>query len=105
MEEKSTLVICRSCKKSTTEEKIYDNTFGSILLFRARTNCRQLNWRKRFVGEINTCQVCMEGEVEPQEYFLRKCSELRHIRNHHGILKDVELGELLLFGERKDIDI
>ena len=105
MEEKSTLVIYRSGKESITEEKVYDNTFGSTLLFRARTNCLQLNWRKRFVGEIDTCQLCMEGEVESLEHFLRKFSGLRHIRNRHGISEEVELGELLMFGERERIKI
>ena len=56
------------------------------------------------MGEIDTCQLCMEGEVESQEHFFRKCNGLRHMSNRHGISEEVELEELLLFGDREDKD-
>lgn len=46
MEKKLTLSIYRRNKKSISEEMIYDNSYKSKLMFRCRTNCLQLNWRK-----------------------------------------------------------
>ena len=105
MEKKSTLSTYRKHKTEICEEVMYDNTFSSTLLFRARTNCLQLNWRKRFEGESDLCQLCQEGEVEDQEHFLKDCGGLRHVRNRHCVTEDVTLESMLLFGERRRGDV
>ena len=38
-------------KLGRTQESIYNNTQGSILMFRARFNSLPLKWRKRFTNE------------------------------------------------------
>ena len=96
MEEKSTLEMYRTNKEIIREEPMYDNTHGSMLLFRARTNSLPLNWRKRFVSEEVLCQICWEEE-ETLNHFLRRCPGLERIRTQHG-MNDIEMRNLLLFG-------
>ena len=47
---KTTLRIYRN-KVDIGEEGVYRNTYGSVLMFRCRTNTRGLRWRNRFSGE------------------------------------------------------
>ena len=55
---KSTLSIYKSCKNKMKEEKFYDNTLESVLLFKARANCLKLEWRSRFWGGDTVCKTC-----------------------------------------------
>ena len=58
LREKSTLTLYKQYKQVVREEKFYDNTYKSVLLFRARTNTLLLNWRRRFTdGEVR-CELC-----------------------------------------------
>ena len=101
MEKKSTLSTYRKYKTEICKEVMYDHTFSSTQLFRARANCLQLNWRNRFTGGRDLCQLCPEGEVEDQEHFLKDCGGLRYVRNRHCVTEDVALESVLLFGERR----
>ena len=47
----STLENYRLFKTSIKQETFYDNSWESVLLFRARSNSLGLHWRRRFVGE------------------------------------------------------
>ena len=40
------------------EEEIYVNSTASKILYRARTNTPNLNWRKKFQGENTHCPLC-----------------------------------------------
>ncbi|MPC54491.1 hypothetical protein E2C01_048410 [Portunus trituberculatus] len=83
-------------KKEIKEENIYDNTFKSKLLFRCRTNSLQLNWRKRFSGGEEKCDICQEGESETLQHFLLHCQGLKDIHSRYAITEDTIL-EVLLF--------
>ena len=71
----SSVGIYREWKKKIKEERFYDNTEGSIVLFGARANSLRLNYRKRYGGGDTTCDLCGEGQ-EDLEHFLLKCSKL-----------------------------
>ena len=76
---KSTLSIYKQFKTGLSEEKFYDNTFGSIILFRARANSLKLGWRNRFQGRGVQCHMCGEAE-ETLEHFILHCVELQDVR-------------------------
>ena len=104
MERKSTMEIYRRYKDKI-KENWYDNSFASRLLFRARSNSLQLNWRGRFGGGDETCQLCGEGVIEDQEHFLKRCEGLKHLREVWGIADDVEMKKLLLFEEHTEREV
>ena len=62
-------------KGEIKEEKIYDNTFASELLFGARSNSLNLNDMKKHTGGETTCDVCSEEE-EDLIHFLMRCRGL-----------------------------
>lgn len=99
LEEKTTLGLYRTYKGEIKEEQFYDNTFGSVLLFRARTNCLRLGWRRRFQGGDVGCRAC--GFVEETlDHFLLDCPRLHSIRVKYG-MEGVDMGEMLGFdGDR-----
>ena len=66
-------------KKDIEEEKIYDNSFSSILLYKARTNTLPLQDRKRFTNENTICELCKK-ETENLEHFLLDCEQLSEER-------------------------
>lgn len=72
LQSRVTLQLFRSCKKEIREEKFYDNTFGSVLLFRARSNSLKLGWRGRFEGKEVRCKLC-GAEEETLEHFIVLC--------------------------------
>ena len=94
---KSTLKLYEEFKEGPKKELIYDNTFESGLLFRARSDTLDLRWRKRFQGEDVMCPLCGEEEETLQHYIL-KCSYLATIRQQFDI-QGRELEEVLLFKE------
>ena len=58
MQTKRSLSIYRKYKKEIKDEKIYDNTISSELLFRVRSNTLALNIDKRHKGESTKCELC-----------------------------------------------
>ena len=102
---KTTLGIYNLFKTSIKEEtSIYDNTEESRILFKARTNTLNLNWRNRFKvnpDEIDTtCPMCGENE-ETLEHFLLRCPTNEDIRSKYSFwnMEEVRLmlGKILCF--------
>ena len=56
--EKLTLSIYRKWKAEIKEKQVYDNTSSSIMWHRARSNCLNLENRKRHQGVEITCKIC-----------------------------------------------
>ena len=102
LEQKSTLSLYRNLKNTIKEENFYDNTFGSVLLFRARTNCLKLDWRRRFEGGEVGCKLCGADE-ETTEHFILECRRLRVIREEFGMI-DMDIGGILGFDQNEDMD-
>ena len=96
--------IYREFKEDIKEEKMYENSYASVLLFRARTNCLNVFWRKRFCGEDGVCLLCQTKE-ETLKHFLRRCESLRPQRNEHDVTDSLPMSEMLLFGEGKQDEI
>ena len=105
MEGKSTLTMYFMNKKEIKEENIYDNTFKSKLLFRCRTNSLLLNWRKRFSGGEEKCDICQQGESETLQHFLLHCEGLKDIRRKYTITENTTLEKVLLFQPTSEEDI
>ena len=64
LENLSSVEIYRNWKTGIREERCYDNTEQSTILFRARANSLKLNDRKRFGGGDTTCEICGIGEED-----------------------------------------
>jgi len=58
---------------------IYDGTFGSDLLFRARVGALETRRRMRWLGGTTECGICGEG-VEDLEHVMLKCEGLKEER-------------------------
>ena len=71
---KTTLGIYKKFKDSIKEEKIYNNSYSSVLLYQCRSNSIKLNWRKAFEGGNTKC-LCNEA-VETVEHTLLYCKHL-----------------------------
>ena len=85
MNSRTTLEIYRLGKLQIRQEKHYDNSFESCLLFRARSNSLQLGWRKRFNGEDTSCPVCNIGIEETLQHFVTGCAALEDLRIVYGV--------------------
>ena len=96
MNEKSTLEMYRTYKREIKEERFYDNTTESCLMFRARSDTLKLGWRKRFEGGEVSCQLCNIGEEETLSHFVEKCDRLQEIRREYG-MEGKGQEEILLF--------
>ena len=59
---RETLEIYRN-KSKIHAERIYNNSIGSVILFRCRTNTLKLNWRKRYQGGEVECPLCGEEKT------------------------------------------
>ena len=103
LEKKSTLTIYKQHKTDIKEENFYDNSYKSILMYRARSNTLQLGWRKRYIREDVSCQLSRTGKEESLEHFLIQCRALEDIRIHFG-LQDPQLSKILLFEEDGEIE-
>ena len=93
-------------KGEIREEKIYDNTFVSELLFGARSNSLNLNDMKKHSGGEATCDVCGEEE-EDLIHFMVRCRGLEDRRDRELIEKyrgrdDRETTGKILFYMKKD---
>ena len=86
MQTKRSLSIYRKYKKEIKDEKIYDNTIPSELLFRARSNTLALNIEKRHRGESTRCELCYRGE-EDLQHFMLECRELEEKRDQNLMMK------------------
>ena len=101
--EKSTLELFRKYKSEIKEESIYDNSQGSVLLFRCRTNTMPLNNRNRHTNSDTSCPCC-NFENEDLNHFLLHCPAYSSARRDLFILQqpyieqtDAILQRLLLF--------
>ena len=61
---KSTLQVYKEGKMKIKEKTFYDNTWRSVLMFRARSNTLYLNWRNKFAGGDVECKLCNSGVEE-----------------------------------------
>ena len=106
MESKSTLETYRRYKLQM-EEVDYDGGMESVIWFRARTNCLELNGRKREL-EQKECLVC-GAQVEDLVHFLLQCKPLEQERvnavelQRPRMLDDEEVVGVFLFGEQKGV--
>ena len=75
----SSASLYRDHKRKIEEEKIYDNSKASEVLFRARANRITLEIFNSHNGGDTTCKICGEGE-EDLEHFIMKCSKLEGFR-------------------------
>ena len=105
--EKSTLNIYAKSKFSIQEENIYDNSQGSVLLFRCRTNTMPLNDRNRHI-QGNTCCPCCNYEIENLLHFLLYCPAYSSARSMFPLLNqpyeedtDFIISRLLLFNKEE----
>ena len=62
VDSKSSLALYKNYKKVIKEEEVYDNTFASVLLFRARTGTLGVNRQNRHVGGDTNCYYCKDIE-------------------------------------------
>ena len=100
---KTTLRLYNQFKKEPKKEKIYDNTFESSLLFRARCDSLDLGWRKTYQNQDVHCKLC-GAEVETLEHFLLKCKDLGSIRVEFG-MEDKLLEWVLIFNGDCNVSI
>lgn len=77
---KTTLTVYAKLKKNVSEESWMDNTEGSRILVRGRTNTLNLNWRNKFQNKPEECPCCGH-ESETLQHFLLECPENYDIRN------------------------
>ena len=96
----------RKSKGKIKEESIYSNNYGSILLFKCRTNTLNLNDRNRFVSGNTECPGC-SCDKEDLHHFLLVCPLYSNIRGEFTQLQqpyiedtDEVLARLLLFHEQ-----
>ena len=57
MDSKSTLELYARFKGEIGKVGIYDNSYNSVLMYRARTNTLKLRWRNRFGGGAVDCRL------------------------------------------------
>ena len=103
IQHKTTLTLYAKFKKDVMEESWIDNTEGSKLLIKARTNTLALNWRNRLQNKTEECPCCGH-ETESLQHFLLECPEFNTIRNntlflehlqHPHIDNETKLGNIL----------
>ena len=93
-------------KGEIKEEKIYDNTFASELLFGARSNSLNLNDTRKHSGGVVICDVCGEEE-EDLIHFMVRCGGLEGRRDRRLMDKfrgknNTETTGRLFFHTKKD---
>ena len=93
VESKSMLVWYRE-RQGIFVEAGYDNSWGSVLLFRVRIYSLSLGWWESFWGGDVRCPMCGPDE-ETLEHFLEECEVLQGVRVRCGLL---EVRDVLSFG-------
>ena len=103
MEAKSTLWVYRKFKRKIEEEKFYDNSWASEILFSARTNTLVLEDLKRHSKEDTSCKICDIGEKEDLGHFIIRCNKLNWFRNKDlmGVGEEENILGKLLFDRDK----
>ena len=86
IEKKPRASLYKEYKGEIKEEKIYDNTYASELLFGARANSLNLNDLKKHKGGKTVCDVCGEEE-EDLVHFIVRCRGLEDRRDKDLIAK------------------
>ena len=71
-------------KKKIKEERFYDNSWASEILFRARSNTLVLEDLKRHSNEDTRCKICESGEREDLGHFVIRCRRLDWFSNKHS---------------------
>ena len=93
------LELYRKYKTEIKQETWHDNTEGSSLMMRARTQTLQLNWRNRHRGKATQCPAC-NHEEETQQHFILYCTAYDNIRRFNLVNSDQseedKLAEILL---------
>ena len=83
--QKSTIRVYNECKSEIKDEGLYENDWGSVLLFRCRSNSLRLKWRERFVNGNVNCVACDRGVEENLEHFLCVCEWYDGVRGDFGM--------------------
>ena len=105
IQRKCSLRIYRKFKREIRDDRIYDNTIASELLFRARSNTLALDIDKRHRGEETRCEICDGGE-EDLQHFMLECRTLEEKRDQEIMIKhwspDKEemIGGIIFDGEK-----
>ena len=81
MNSKPSLQLYRNWKREVKEEVVYDNTYSSVLLFKARSNTLNVNLKNRHRGGSTICNFCKDVE-ESLEHFVMLCPEFAEIRQN-----------------------
>ena len=68
IESKSSLNIYKQWKKVI--KVVYDNTFASVVLFKARTGMLNVNKQKRDMGVCSSCHFCADVEEDLINFIL-----------------------------------
>ena len=76
-------------------KKNVDNSSGSILLYRCRSNTLKLGWRIGLEGGETRCGMCPE-ENEDLVHFLKLCPRLEDIRMNYLNVSSRCLEEILV---------
>ena len=100
LESRTTLRLYRN-RVEIGEEGIYGNVFGSVLMFRCRTNTLRLRWSDDFSGGAVDCFLC-GTEEEMVDHFVMKCEGIRMIRERLGVREVVRVEEVLVFEGRTE---
>ena len=98
MMQQSTMELYRQYKNNIRQEIFYDNTWDSVLLFRARSDSLNLGWRERFRGESCVCEMCDDQQNETLVHFIIYCAAYDGIRDLYEV-QGKSLAEILLFVE------
>ena len=103
MEGKSTIDIYRTEKTQIKEERIYENNEASVLLFRARSNTLNLEWRQRYSDGDTSCKICDKNVEENLRHFTEECEALIEVRTRLGLIgRTAE--DILLFTGTVDVE-
>ena len=83
----------------------YDNTWGSELLFKARTNTLKLGWRlNKMEGVSAMCRVCDDKSIEDVVHFVGECKGYETIRRKKNYIGETNcMNEILLFTSNLNI--
>ena len=84
MQNKETLKVYGKYKTNVKEEIYFTNDEESKLMFRARTNTIDLNWRRKREQNDKKCPKC--EQVETLQHFLLDCNSYNEIRAQHHFL-------------------
>ena len=82
------------------EEKLYDNTHASELLFQARTNTLRLSWRDALIHEDTNCPLCNKT-IETLGNLLSCCPGLQDIRQNTLSVQSTYFPDFILLDKNR----